>query len=138
MRDANGPGTVANNSVRGNCAGILFLNTGANPAHWVASGNLVSANDKVCGGEGPPASGVGIGVVGVTDVNVHDNLVRNNVPSVAGALSGGVVVIEGASNTTVTKNDIQKNSPDIFWDRTGTVNRFTGNLCNTSVPAGLC
>ena len=59
-------------------------------------------------------------------------------PSVGGAQSGGVVVIEGASHTAVTKNDIQKNAPDIFWDRTGTANTFSGNLCQTSVPAGLC
>jgi parallel beta-helix repeat protein len=139
VRDASGPGTVANNSVRGNCAGMLFLNTGANPAHWTVSGNLVSANDKVCrGDEGPPAGGVGIAVDGVNDVNIHDNLVRNNVASAPVAFSGGVVVVDGASTTTVTKNEIQKNSPDIFWDRTGTGNHFTGNLCNTSVPAGLC
>jgi parallel beta-helix repeat protein len=143
LRDASGsaaaPGTVANNSVRGNCAGIFFLNTGANPANWQAFGNLAAANDRVCqGDEGPTGGGIGIGIDGVNNVNAHDNLVRNNVPSGPVQISGGVAVLDGASHTTVTKNQITGNSPDIFWDKTGTANSFSGNLCHTSVPNGLC
>ncbi len=143
VRDSSGqptaPGRVANNSTRGNCAGLLFLNTGANPANWVASGNVANANDGVCeGDEGPSAGGIGIGVAGVNFVNVHDNLVQNNVPSASVGTTGGVVVIEGASHTTVTRNDIHRNVHDIFWDRSGTANSFSGNSCGSSVPAGLC
>jgi hypothetical protein len=139
VRDASGPGMVANNVVRGNCGGILFLNTGANPSNWQASGNEAAANDRVCSPEGgPPAGGIGIGVAGVNKVNVHDNLVRNNVASGPVSVTGGVVVAFGASNTIVTKNQITKNAPDIFWDGSGTANSFSGNLCHTSVPAGLC
>lgn len=143
VRDASGkaaaPGKVANNSVRGNCIGIFFLNTGANPANWEASGNLVAANDNVCPGGQPSAGGIGIAVDGVNFVNIHDNLVRNNVAT-SGPLqiTGGVVVAGGASHTTVTKNLINNNFPDIRWDQTGTANSFGGNSCHTSIPAGLC
>jgi len=139
VRDASGPGSVANNVARGNCGGILFLNTGANPSNWTASGNEASANDAVCqGDDGPSAGGVGIGIVGVNGVNLNNNLVRNNVPSARVDLTGGVVVAQGASQTVVTNNQITRNNPDIFWDRSGTGNSFSGNVCHTSVPAGLC
>jgi parallel beta-helix repeat protein len=139
VRDASGPGMIANNVVRGNCGGILFLNTGSNPSNWQASGNQASANDAVCSPEGgPTAGGIGIGVAGVNSVNVHDNLVTNNVPSGPVQLTGGVLVGMGASHTTVTKNQITRNAPDIFWDKSGTANSFSGNLCKTSVPSGLC
>src|SRR5581483_64446 len=134
VRDASGPGMIANNLVRGNCGGILFLydGTGPVPSTWQASGNQVSANDAVCSPEGgPPAGGIGIGVAGVNSVNVHDNLVTNNVASGPVQLTGGVIVAFGASHTTVTRNQITRNAPDISWDKTGTANSFTGNLCKT-------
>jgi len=145
VRDASGqaaaPGTVANNSTRGNCAGILFLNTGANPANWNAFGNLSTANDSSCQGDegGPTAGGIGVGIDGVNNVNLHDNAIQNNVPSAGPVqLTGGVAVVAGSSHTTVTKNQITRNSLDIFWDRSGTANTFSGNVCHTSVPSGLC
>ncbi|MBV8980072.1 MAG: right-handed parallel beta-helix repeat-containing protein [Acidimicrobiia bacterium] len=139
VRDASGPGTISGNEVRGNCGGILFLNTGANPSNWDASGNIASANDSVCTPDGGPAvGGIGIAVSGVNSVNIHDNIVRNNVASGPVTISGGVAVADGASQTTVTGNQIQKNNPDIYWDGSGTGNSFAGNSCKTSVPAGLC
>jgi len=138
VRDASGPGSIANNSVRGNCIGIFFLNTGTNPANWEAFGNLAAANDAVCQGGPPTAGGIGIAVDGVNSVNIHDNLVQNNQPAAPVTIHGGVVVADHASHTTVTNNQITKNFPDIFWDRTGSANSFSGNLCHTSVPSGLC
>jgi len=141
VRDSSGPGTVAHNIVRGNCGGILFLNTGtgANPSSWDAFGNMAIANDNECTPDGgPTAGGIGIGVIGVDSVNVHDNLVRNNQPSVVVDISGGVVVANNASHTTVTNNILRLNAPDILWDGTGTGNTFTGNRCGTSLPPGLC
>ena len=41
-------------------------------------------------------------------------------------------------NNSVTGNHFGRNRPDIFWDKSGSGNRFVGNLCNTSVPARLC
>ena len=139
VRDSSGPGTVGGNETRGNCGGILFLNTGANPSNWDASGNIASGNTKVCTPDGGPAvGGIGIAVDGVNNVNVHGNVVRNNVASGPVTASAGVAVLHGASQTTVTNNQIHGNSPDIFWDQSGTGNNFAGNSCTTSVPSGLC
>jgi hypothetical protein len=41
-------------------------------------------------------------------------------------------------NNSVTGNLFGHNKPDIFWDESGSGNRFLGNLCNTSVPSSLC
>jgi hypothetical protein len=35
-------------------------------------------------------------------------------------------------------NTILGNEPDIFWDESGSGNRFKPNNCETSVPGGLC
>ena len=139
VRDASGPGSISGNETRGNCGGILFLNTGANPSNWDASGNIASANTNVCTPDGGPAvGGIGIAVDGVNNVNVHGNVVRNNVASGPVTASAGVAVLDGASQTTVTSNQIHGNNPDIFWDQSGTGNNFAGNSCKTSVPSGLC
>jgi hypothetical protein len=42
------------------------------------------------------------------------------------------------TNNVVTHNTILRNHPDLFWDGTGTGNTFTGNVCESSVPNGLC
>jgi len=41
-------------------------------------------------------------------------------------------------NNSVTGNHFGRNKPDIFWDKSGSGNRFVGNLCDTSVPSSLC
>ena len=132
----SGAGPISNNIVRGNCGGILFLNTGSGastPSGWQATDNVASANNNGCsGGDG----GIGIGVVGVDNVSVNDNLIRNN--ALPGGISGGVVVGFDANNTTVTRNLMRGNTPDILYDGSGTGNTFTANRCKTSVPPGLC
>jgi parallel beta-helix repeat protein len=144
VRDASGasaanPGKVANNLVRGNCIGMLFLNTGSGEAHWEASGNQSSANNAFCPPDEDPesVSGVGIAVFGPDDIFVHDNLVTNNVPSQPADISGGIVVGGGATNIRVARNDVRRNQPDLFWDQSGSAT-FTNNTCKTSVPNGLC
>jgi parallel beta-helix repeat protein len=147
IRDASGasgaPGRVVNNDVRGNCIGILFLDTGSGNAHWNAGGNTANANDKFCPPEdGPAISGVGIAVGGARDVNVHDNLVNNNVPSKPADVAGGIVVASVAgppANVTVKNNTAHRNQPaDLVWDGSGTGITFVANDCTTSIPAGLC
>ena len=141
VRDSSGPGMVANNSVRGNCGGIVFLKTGSGastPTTWTASGNIAAANDALCTGEAQGAGGVGIAVLGVNAVKVTGNLVRSNIPAGAALVNGGVVVAQNASQTVVTSNQITNNARDLVWDGTGTGNSFSGNICHTSVPAGLC
>jgi hypothetical protein len=41
-------------------------------------------------------------------------------------------------NNSVIGNHFGRNKPDIFWDESGSGNRFVGNLCNSSVPSRLC
>jgi hypothetical protein len=38
----------------------------------------------------------------------------------------------------VEGNVILGNRPDVFWDESGSGNRFVGNECRTSRPRGLC
>jgi hypothetical protein len=93
--------------------------------------------------ETPALSGVGIGLLGANDVEIHGNHILGNVPSDPAALSGGVVAVRGIEGTpptdnTVIGNTILRNEPDIFWDESGSGNRFAPNNCETSVPKGSC
>ena len=79
-------------------------------------------------------------------MEVKGNHLSGNVPSGPTRISGGVVVAvtpyfedePKPRNNTVTGNNFGRNKPDIFWDESGTGNRFVGNHCNTSVPSRLC
>jgi hypothetical protein len=42
------------------------------------------------------------------------------------------------TNNTVAANHFGRNKPDIFWDKSGSGNRFVANRCDTSVPSSLC
>jgi parallel beta-helix repeat protein len=148
LRDA-GNGRVVANRAYGNCVGALVLNTGENTARdWRFVGNRVTDNDKFCPGEPdgfPPLSGIGIGIAGGSDNRLVGNVIRDNNPSGEVPFSGGVVVVDigipGAelpSGNRVVGNVILDNDPDIFWDGTGDGNVFRANLCETSVPEGLC
>jgi parallel beta-helix repeat protein len=142
VRDASGassasPGKVTNNLTRGNCVGIFFLNTGSGAAHWEAANNQSSANNAFCSGQ-PSFSGIGIGIFGPNDINVHDNLVTANQPSRPAGVAGGIVVGQNATSIVVTKNEARRNLPaDLVWDKSGSAT-FSGNLCRTSIPSGLC
>ncbi len=149
IRDASN-GVVRNNNVWGNCAGIVFANTGApgGVENWVASGNRVSKNNGPCTGESggpPPTSGIGIWLLGTNNVRVHHNAVNGNVPSGITAASGGIVVSSSAAlggspptNNRVDGNSAHENSVDIFWDETGSNNTFKHNDCDRSQPAWIC
>ena len=88
-------------------------------------------------------SGVGIALLGTTDMEVTGNQISGNVPSGPTHISGGVVVSTdqpfGGSaklrNNSVTGNHFGRNKPDIFWDKSGSGNSFVGNLCNRACPA---
>jgi hypothetical protein len=74
------------------------------------------------------------------------NHLSGNVPSGPTPVSGGVVVSTDPyssrspkpMNNSVIGNHFGPNKPDIFWDKSGSGNRFLGNLCDTSVPSSLC
>jgi hypothetical protein len=111
--------------------------------------NTVENNTRLCRGgfEGKRnVSGIGIALLGTTDMEVTGNHLSGNVPSGPTSISGGVVVSTdpgfGGSaklrNNSVIGNHFGRNKPDIFWDKSGSGNSFLGNLCNTSVPSSLC
>ena len=91
-------------------------------------------------------SGIGIALLGASGMEVTGNQISGNIPSGPTPVSGGVVVSTnpyfGGSakprNNSVTGNTFGRNKPDIFWDKSGTGNRFVANLCDTSVPSSLC
>jgi hypothetical protein len=143
-------GRITANKAHDNCVGILFIGDAPGPTGvFDVNGNKVYDNTGACPAtvETPPLSGVGIALLGARDVEIHDNHILDNVPpdppSDPQALSGGVVVVRGIEGTpptdsTVSGNTILRNEPDIFWDETGSGNRFVSNDCETSEPKRLC
>ena len=111
-------------------------------------GNTVKDNTRSCrGGEfDRNFSGIGIALNGASGMEVTGNHLSGNVPSGPTVVSGGIVVgvdpLFGGTtkpmNNSVIGNHFGRNKPDIFWDKSGSGNRFLGNLCNTSVPSSLC
>jgi hypothetical protein len=146
-------GVDIGNVARDNCVGSIYLDSDLDPApirFWVARGNRYVANNRACpagGDTGPnPVSGIGVAIVGAQHVRLVGNVSRANVPSLAGALAGGIVLMSGrswgagdANNNVIARNTAHRNAPaDIVWDGTGNHNRFRDNRCTTSDPGGLC
>jgi parallel beta-helix repeat protein len=146
-------GFFAGNTIHDNCAGMFFEANGSKEpvSGFEVKANTVENNTRSCRGGGfdrghPNVSGIGIGLFGTTDMEVTANHLSGNVPSGPTAFSGGVVVSTdpffGGSaklrNNSVIGNHFGRNKPDIFWDKSGSGNRFVGNLCDTSVPSRLC
>ena len=106
--------------------------------------NKVTDNTRKCPDDG--TSGIGIGLFGAKGMEVRGNQLSDNVPSGPTAVSGGVVVgvdplfggTTKPTNNSIVANDFGRNKPDIFYDGSGTSNRFRANNCNTSNPARLC
>jgi hypothetical protein len=150
FRDAS-TGVVRNNVARGNCIGMIFIDTAApGPVtDWSVRRNLATNNSKACPGKGdaPPRSGTGIILVGTQDTIVSRNRLTRNAPTGPSALpSGGIVLVSGSAvggaverNNVVRNNVARNNAPfDIFWGGAGTGNRFPGNHCDTSSPRSIC
>jgi parallel beta-helix repeat protein len=143
-------GSFVGNTIHDNCAGMFFEADGSKEpvSGFEVKGNTVKNNTRPCrpGGFERNVSGVGIALLGTTDMEVTGNQISGNVPSGPTRISGGVVVSTdlpfGGSaklrNNSVTGNHFGRNKPDIFWDESGSGNSFFGNLCNTSVPSRLC
>jgi parallel beta-helix repeat protein len=142
-------GSFAANEVHNNCAGVVFFSDFGPPSgNFEVKGNQVENNTRKCPAEqgGEAYSGIGIGLFGARGMEVTGNHLSGNVPSGPSAVSGGVVVgvdpLFGGTtkpmNNSVTGNHFGRNKPDIFWDKSGSGNRFVGNLCDTSVPSRLC
>ena len=96
----------------------------------------------------PPISGVGISLFGAQGVKVTGNHIAGNVPSGPTIFSGGVVLVRGFGGTaprdnSVVSNDFGRDDPDIFWDGSGSGNRFRRELRHErpwaiSVARSLC
>jgi parallel beta-helix repeat protein len=148
VTDAHG-GSFAGNTIHDNCAGMFFEAFKGEPVgDFEVKANTVENNTRSCGGQkfDRNFSGIGIALLGARDMEVTANRISGNVPSGPTAVSGGVVVSTNPfygdttkpKNNSVTGNQFGRNKPDIFWDKSGSGNSFTGNNCNTSVPTRLC
>jgi len=147
FRDAN-HGRADTNIAHGNCMGFSMLNTGApNNVHgWTVVNNDVYQNNAACpGGEGPPLSGVGIGLLGASKNQILHNTVRRNQPSGATAISGGIALFDTSdfggtppSGNEIRANVLFRNLDFDINDQSGASNVFAKNRCKTSSPDGLC
>src|SRR5215208_3432885 len=142
-------GSFAANEAHNNCAGVVFqADFAGSVGNFEVKGNQVENNTRKCPAEqGREAfSGIGIGLFGASGMELTANHLSGNVPSGPAAVSGGVVVgidplFGGTTKPTknsIVANDFGRNKPDIFYDGSGTGNRFVANLCDTSVPSSLC
>src|ERR687897_651862 len=149
--DVTKRGSIAGNTIRNNCAG-MFFEADQFDEHVVGfevRGNTVEDNTRSCRAAkfDRNVSGVGIALLGAASgMELTGNHLSGNVPSGPTRISGGVVVSTDPyssgspkpMNNSVTGNHFGRNKPDIFWDESGSGNRFLGNLCDTSVPSSLC
>jgi len=148
FRDAN-VGRVDSNVANGNCMGFSLLNTGApNNVHgWTLVNNDSYQNNKACpADEGPPLSGVGIGLLGASNNDILHNTVRRNQPSGATAISGGIALFDTSdfgggqpNGNEIRANVLYRNLEFDINDQSGASgNEFSKNRCKTSSPEGLC
>jgi nitrous oxidase accessory protein NosD len=153
VENAHG-GSVVGNNVHDNCAGIFFEDFASQPVGgFQVKGNTVEDNTRSCRAEKFDInfSGIGIALLGATDMEVTGNHLSGNVPSGPTRISGGVVVstdpyYRGTTfggttkpkNNSVIGNHFGRNKPDIFWEGSGSGNIFRANYCDTSVPTRLC
>jgi parallel beta-helix repeat protein len=142
-------GSFAGNTIHNTCGGMFFEAFPSQPVgEFEVKANTVENNTRSCRAAqfDRNFSGIGIALLGARDMEVTGNHLSGNVPSGPTPVSGGVVVsanpfVGGTTkptNNSVTANHFGRNKPDIFWDESGSGNRFVGNLCNSSVPSRLC
>jgi len=148
VTDAHG-GSFTGNQVHDNCAGMFFEAFKAAPVGgFEVKGNTVTHNTRSCRAAqwDRNFSGIGIALLGASGMEVTANNLSGNVPSGPTPISGGVVVSTDPyfgvtakpKNNSVIGNHFGRNKPDIFYDGSGSGNRFVGNLCDKSVPGSLC
>jgi parallel beta-helix repeat protein len=142
-------GSFAGNTIHDNCAGMFFEAFPSQPVDdFEVKANTVKNNTRSCRAAqfDRNFSGIGIALLGASGMEVTANHLSGNVPSGPTPVSGGVVVSTDPAfgetikptNNSVVGNHFGRNKPDIFWDESGSANRFLGNLCDSSVPGRLC
>jgi nitrous oxidase accessory protein NosD len=96
--------SVTGSTFRGNAGGVAVTDTpaGERAGDLRVTGNAITDNDGFFAGDGdaPPASGIGIALVGPQGVVISGNLVRDNVPSGDAPFSGFGVGIFDAEHIT--------------------------------------
>src|SRR5918997_1164490 len=138
-------GSFAGNTIHDNCAGMGFDAFKGEPVgDFKVKANTVTDNTRSCRAAQfeRNISGIGIALLGASGMEVTGNQISGNVPSGPTRISGGVVVskdpyfrgttfggTQKPRNNSVTGNTFGSNKPDIFWDKSGSGNRFVGNLC---------
>lgn len=138
--------SVRDNTFTANCSGVFVVGDEGTPQAGAMAlrSNRITGNNKFCAATDrlPAIQGSGIVLTGAESTEVRSNEIRDNVGDTP--LSGGVVLFKsfvGAKNTdnTVSGNVVLGNEPADLADRdTGAGNRFAGNVCTTSAPAGMC
>ncbi|MER6116644.1 DUF1565 domain-containing protein [Streptomyces sp. A0642] len=138
--------TVNDNTFAANCSGVFVVGDEGTPhaGAMTIRSNTIEGNNKFCAATPrlPAIQGSGIVLTGTESTEIRSNVIRANVG--ATPLSGGIVLFKsfvGAKNTdnTISDNLVMGNQPaDLANQDTGTGNRFTGNVCATSAPAGMC
>ncbi|MFD9721328.1 nitrous oxide reductase family maturation protein NosD [Streptomyces sp. NPDC059076] len=138
--------TVRANEISANCAGLFIVGDESKPAAGAMSviGNTVEKNNKLCPATPrlPAIQGSGIVLTGSEASVIRGNKVLDNVGSQP--MSGGIVLVPsmvGATNTdnTIEHNDVRGNTTaDLVHRGEGSGNTFTGNVCQSSEPAGMC
>src|SRR5918997_1569822 len=147
--NTTGTKILSNDMSRTNFAGIFLAASASKPVgEFEVKGNTVENNTRSCRASqfGKNISGVGFALLGASGMELTGNHLSGNVPSGPTPASGGVVVSTDPffgetikpTNNSVIGNHFGRNKPDIFWDESGSGNRFLGNLCDTSVPSSLC
>ncbi|GAA3367292.1 right-handed parallel beta-helix repeat-containing protein [Streptomyces sannanensis] len=139
--------TVKDNIFSANCAGVFVVGDESLPraGSMIIRGNTVSKNNKYCAATPrlPDMQGAGIVLTGTTDTLVESNVIQSNVGSTP--FSGGVVLFKSFVGAVNERNVIRDNvltgntTADLAVRETGTHNnKFNGNVCTRSEPAGLC
>jgi parallel beta-helix repeat protein len=147
LRDVS-RGVASRNTVSGNCSGIFLLADAPGPAgHWSIERNTVLSNNNECKAtkeddeQTPPLSGLGIVLAGADHTSVTRNEVHGQRHKHRSVAYGGIVVIKGdkakPAHDLISRNVATLNSPDLNWDRTGSVS-FSRNTCRQSKPASVC
>ncbi|MGW1379318.1 right-handed parallel beta-helix repeat-containing protein [Streptomyces sp. NPDC002446] len=139
--------TVHDNTMTGNCGGAFIVGDESRPRAGALTvrNNKVVKNNKHCPGNSrlPFIQGSGIVLTGTEKAMVWNNEIRDNVGE--SPLSGGVVLFHSFvkalnEDNLITNNTVRHNKPAdlVNRDTEGKGNRFIGNFCRTSKPAGLC
>ncbi|MFE3323658.1 nitrous oxide reductase family maturation protein NosD [Streptomyces sp. NPDC059176] len=138
--------TVEGNAFTANCAGVFLVGDEGVPRAGALTvrRNWVHNNNKLCPKTArlPVIQGAGIVLTGVERVTVEDNTVWGHAGS--SPFAGGIVLfksIVGAPNSgNVIRDNVLLNNAtaDLANRDTGKGNRFDGNFCRVSQPAGLC